>query len=248
MKKFFVNIFTYKEDEEIVKYSALSAKYVLGDDVEVNVIDDNKHPISEEKIKELNELGILYRQSTFDRKHNLNGKECVVGILEEIKKSTKGRDGVSIKLDSDTMIAHREIFDKFYDTESCMFAASHRPGSIFSGICYLIKNDILDKMIKMANDCDIHETSAPEDMTIGCLATICSMPNSIYIMPEWNPNKKEDDGLCTAWNYDCDLKYIEEYYKLFFIVTFGNWFTVKGNTKACRNKPMELFLNQILNI
>ena len=70
-----------------------------------------------------------------------------------------------------------------------MFAASHRPGSIFSGICYLIKNDILDKMIKMANDCDIHETSAPEDMTIGCLATICSMPNSIYIMPEWNPNK-----------------------------------------------------------
>lgn len=42
----------------------------------------------------------------------------------------------------------------------------------------------------MANDCDIHETSAPEDMTIGCLATICSMPNSIYIMPEWNPNKK----------------------------------------------------------
>ena len=129
-----------------------------------------------------------------------------------------------------------------------MFAASHRPGSIFSGICYLIKNDILDKMIKMANDCDIHETSAPEDMTIGCLATICSMPNSIYIMPEWNPNKKEDDGLCTAWNYDCDLKYIEEYYKLFFIVTFGNWFTVKGNTKACRNKPMELFLDQILNI
>ena len=104
MKKFFVNIFTYKEDEEIVKYSALSAKYVLGDDVEVNVIDDNKHPISEEKIKELNELGIFYRQSTFDRKHNLNGKECVVGILEEIKKSTKGRAGVSIKLDSDTII------------------------------------------------------------------------------------------------------------------------------------------------
>ena len=215
MKKFFVNIFTYKEDEEIVKYSALSAKYVLGDDVEVNVIDDDKHPISEEKIKELNELGIFYRQSTFDRKHNLNGKECVVGILEEIKKSTKGRAGVSIKLDSDTMIAHREIFDKFYDTESCMFAASHRPGSIFSGICYLIKNDILDKMIKMANDCDIHETSAPEDMTIGCLATICSMPNSIYIMPEWNPNKKEDDGLCTAWNYDCDLKYIEKYLGLY---------------------------------
>lgn len=90
MKKFFVNIFTYKEDEEIVKYSALSAKYVLGDDVEINVIDDNKHPISEEKIKELNELGILYRQSTFDRKHNLNGKECVVGILEEIKNLPKG--------------------------------------------------------------------------------------------------------------------------------------------------------------
>ena len=51
MKKFFVNIFTYKEDEEIVKYSALSAKYVLGDDVEVKVIDDDKHPIAEEKIK-----------------------------------------------------------------------------------------------------------------------------------------------------------------------------------------------------
>lgn len=37
------------------------------------------------------------------------------------------------------MIAHREIFDKFYDTESCMFAASHRPGSIFPEYAILLK-------------------------------------------------------------------------------------------------------------
>ena len=53
-------------------------------------------------------------------------------------------------------------------------------------------------------------------------------------MPEWNPNKKEDDGLCTAWNYDCDLKYIEEYYKLFFIVTFVNLISLFIFTKPVK--------------
>lgn len=242
----FVNIFTYKGDEEIVSYAARSAKLVFGDECEVNVIDDSNNPIGQKYKDILKEHNIQYRTSTFNRNHNLNGKECCVGILEEIVKSTNGdKTGISIKLDSDTLIFKRALFDAFIKDDQIAYMASNRPQGVFSGICYCIKNNILDKCLKNMKAVDIDLTIAPEDVAIGCIAVLSGFPKSNYIIPGWNDVTKT--GESCGWLYkNANRKEIfAKYYELFTICTVGNWFLTEGLKREDRNIVMEGLFSQI---
>lgn len=242
----FVNIFTYKGDEEIVTYAARSAKLVFGKDCEVNVIDDANNPISQKYKDILKEYNILYRTSTFNRKHNLNGKECCVGILEELVKSAgDDKTGISIKLDSDTLIFKRELFDDFIKDDRITYMATKRPQGLFSGICYCIKNHILDKCLKNMKAVDIDSTVAPEDVAIGCIAVLSGFPGINYIIPCWNDITKT--GISCGWLYKNENKkeIFAKYYELFTICSVGNWFLTEGLKREDRNIVMKGLFSQI---
>lgn len=243
----FVNIFTYKDDEEIVGYAASSAKLLFKDECEVNIIDDIEHPLSETSIKKLTDFGIFYRTSSFKRNCNLNGKVCCIGILEEIIKSTKGREGYSIKLDSDTLLLNRKLFDEFKNNEYIKYMAPNRPNGIFSGVCYCIKNELLDSMLNNLNLITIDENRAPEDVVIGCLATLTAMPYHCYTIPAYDDTTK--NGYSAAWNYKCENhpEIFKQYFNMFSICTVGNYFLDEKLTKKDRIEPMKGIFSILLN-
>ena len=210
------------------------------------MIDDHTAPISQGMVDKLNSdltCEFVYEQSTFNRNHNLNGRECIYGMVDEFIKHSAGRDGLLIKLDPDTMILKPQIFDEFMANNATEYMASTRPGCHFSGICYCIKTDLLEGGKKALDNLYIPLDKGPEDYIIGLAMSCASLP---YLSEMITVYGGADNVKTSAvgWNYASNNldEGSEMYYKTFEIVTYGNWFMHQGLTKLDRCKPMEIML------
>ena len=96
--------FSYNKDTELLKQALRGVKRLreknLEDTIDAYVFDDHNAPLEQELLPEW----VNYAQTTFDRCRNLNGLECVQGMLSVFADLvSKGYEWV-IKADSDTVI------------------------------------------------------------------------------------------------------------------------------------------------
>ena len=246
-----VNIFTYEGDGAVL---LPCVRCVVGSfknrDFDVYVMDDDEHPITDEQREAILKISdrVHYRRTTFNRHKNLNGKECMLGIMDCFIENAAGREGITIKLDPDTMILRPYIFDEFRIVESCKYIASTRPGCTFSGICYALDNSILHSTKRILNCTDIPDDRGPEDLMIGCCATLAGAPGCSLLYEPWS-NKECKNATSAAWDYSTEAtgEVADVFARLFDIITLGNWFIYKDTTKFSRIKPGELLADRVEN-
>lgn len=240
--------FCYKGDEDILPYSLKAAENAFNkNNLKICLVDDGNNPISNEMVDRLKntiKCEFVYEISHFERNRNLNGKECIENIVDRFIQYSNGRDGLVIKLDPDTMILKRDLFDNFmYNMSNSSYIASTRPGCHFSGICYCIKTGILKAGRKMLNNFNIPLNKGPEDYIIGLAMSAASIPQLSEMIEVWHPGEEKSQAV--GWNYSNNppaQESIDMYYNMFDIVTFGNWFMYKNLTPKDRIKPMEMLL------
>lgn len=238
------NIMTYKGDQEILEYCLRSILATFKDNpLEVYIMDDSLHPMDDRNIRWFKKLSpcIHYEQTSFERNRNLNGRAAVEGMLGKFIEHAAGRDALNLKIDPDTIICHREVFDEVYNAANADYAATTRPGCHFSGILYMFRTAPLEKALELARQFPIPEVRGPEDYIIGLAISAASLPKLSLMLSVWNDAEKK--GLSAAWVYSIPKdKYgvmIPIYYHLFQFITMGNWFLFDGLTPAARLKPAE---------
>ena len=101
MKLAFV-YFTYSHDQDMLQYSIRSINMLKSQyDIDIFIIDDANMPMS--FIPE----NVIYIKTSFNRNRNLNGKECLIGMIQEYEKIFQYCDyDWCIKIDSDVYVNH----------------------------------------------------------------------------------------------------------------------------------------------
>lgn len=242
--------FCYKGDECVLPYSLKAVANTFENDLKICLVDDGLKPISTEMVERLRSELLCefeYEISHFERNRNLNGKECIENIVDRFIKYSEGRDGLVIKLDPDTMILRRDVFDNFmYNMPNSDYIAPTRPGCHFSGICYCIKTHILKAGREMLNNFKIPTERGPEDYIIGLAMSAASIPKLSEMISVWHQGEPRAEAC--GWNFMNNpptAESVEMYYKMFDIVTYGNWFMHKneGLTLESRVLPMQMMLD-----
>ena len=131
--KIAVVYFTYGADAELLGLSMHAMEALKAhDEVEVFVFDDANAPL--EVVPE----GCTYEQTHFDRKGNLNGIECIDGMLalyESVLERT-GADWV-VKLDCDTYVNNLS-FLRGVNVEHVAQVGTNHCHDFCSGACYAL--------------------------------------------------------------------------------------------------------------
>lgn len=242
-----VNIMTYKGDQNILPYCVRSILKVFEKhDTKIYIMDDSNNPMNDEFVDEVANISssVIYERTAFERNRNLNGKVCCVNMIQKfLEHSVEG--ALNLKVDPDTLIAHKRIFDEFYHNKNTAYASCSRPGCYFSGVCYMFRTEIIERALKIIDTFPIPEKTGPEDFCIGVAMCAASLPKLATLVNAWN--YKSDEGVVCGWNYNCpnDEKHIDLYYKKFQFVSFGNWFKYKNLTLNDRIKPAKMFCEMI---
>lgn len=126
--------FTYERDAELLGLSlqAVDRLRAAGDNVSVYVFDDASAPLAEVP------AGVVYEQTSFERKGNLNGLVCVDGMLDVYERvfAETGADWL-VKQDCDTFMNDLEwLRDK--DVERVGQVGSKHVNDFCSGACYAL--------------------------------------------------------------------------------------------------------------
>lgn len=238
---------SYKGDQDILPYCVRALLSVFKDnDIKIYVMDDSNNPMADYKVNELTQISdkISYEKTTFERNRNLNGKPCCIGMVEKfIEHAEEG--SLNLKVDPDTIICHRRVFDEFYNNPNTAYGSCSRPGCYFSGVCYMFRTEILEKTLELIKEFPIPEDRGPEDFSIGVAMCAASLPKLAVLMAGWN--QKAEEGVVTGWNYLCpnDNDHISMYYKIFQFVSMGNWFMYKGLTPFDRIQPAKMLCEMV---
>ena len=101
--------FSFIRDYSLLKNSIESLKFWFPESP-IFVVDDFQNPMTKEQIFHIKFLGAQYRTSKFKRCGNLNGEECICGILDEMKLSADlCKSDISFKIDCDTFLFNDSI-------------------------------------------------------------------------------------------------------------------------------------------
>lgn len=242
-----VNVMTYKEDGDMVYWCLRSVLDVFRKvPVEIYVMDDSNNPMDAVQVERILSLDpcVKYERTTFERNRNLNGRSCVVGMMEKFVEHAAGREALNIKIDPDTILLGRRIFNEFWNIENTGYCASSRPGCYFSGVVYMWKSDAAERALEIINKGGIDhlpEDKGPEDFIIGVLLSLGALPRLSTLIRSWDNDAKK--GYSAAWPFSITEAQHDScvalYYKLYDFVTMGNWFAYreKGITKEHRIKP-----------
>lgn len=247
-----VNIMTYKGDQEILQYCLRSLlKTFEKNPLEIYIMDDSLHPMDDRNVRWVKKLSpsIHYEQTTFERNKNLNGRACIEGMLEKFIEHANGRTALNLKIDPDTIVCHKEVFDEVFNAQNSWYASTTRPGCHFSGILYMFRTEPLEQALKLARQFPIPDVRGPEDYIIGLAISAASLPRLSLMIDVWNDAAKT--GLACAWNYNITEDHYTEmipfYGKVFQFITMGNWFIHPGLTPAARLKPAEELVKWLEN-
>lgn len=127
--------FTYERDAELLGMSLQALPQLRsreGDEVSVFVFDDANAPLA--VVPE----GVVYEQTSFDRKGNLNGLECIDGMLA-LYESVFERTGAEwiVKLDCDTYLNDLDWL-RGMDAATVAQAGCRHVNDFCSGACYAV--------------------------------------------------------------------------------------------------------------
>lgn len=168
-------VFCYRGEEELLPMTMKRAKEAIPG-VRIHLFDDSLDPLREKTVQWLKDnLDCTYEQTSFDRKVNLNGKECIVGELDCMRRAMdadNNTDGYVIKIDPDTIILRFNLVQEAIDKGAKWVSHSSTKGH-FAGMFYTMHRSILEVVQRNASACEFPERCA-EDETIGSLCYIAA--------------------------------------------------------------------------
>lgn len=113
-----VVVFTHGADAcKLVQCVSCALAVFAENDMSVRIVDDYADPLPDTVAEALQSLGrVRYGRSRFRRGGNLNGRDCILAeagvFLEEATSADFREDALVVKLDSDTLLAKRLLFDE----------------------------------------------------------------------------------------------------------------------------------------
>lgn len=124
--------FTYAGDAELLELAVKAGPWLRGQGhaVDVYVMDDAAAPLA------VPPAGCRYRQTRFERCGNLNGAECVAGMVQAYEEVfERGVYEWVVKVDADTFVNDLE----WLRGVPGVFAGTVHVGDYCSGACYALK-------------------------------------------------------------------------------------------------------------
>ena len=157
----YLHYFTYRGHADLLTWTCRAtletlahSPYVLGRDISIVVVDDASNPCPEAAVSELKAMGATYRTSTFKRRGNLNGQDCIMGILSEFKRSMRRKKDIAVKLDCDTLLLGTTWLEQFVKDSSALVTGADDRGCIY-GMCYGLKAVLIDALIDLFTRCPV---------------------------------------------------------------------------------------------
>lgn len=211
-----IYIFTYAGDAQEAVACVRCARTALPGAL-VTVADDSAFPVPEEARNAFLAYGARYRRTNFPRNGNLNGPECVKGIISTLAGGVAD-DDIVVKIDSDTALLSGGWIESMsgagLDWYCCGTGARR-----FYGLCYAMSG----RVARLAADALQHENlpeNAPEDLTIGrTVINLCGVERGQFASP-WTPENRE--GRWSWWNWDSNTADPEDYARSYDVVSVGN--------------------------
>lgn len=172
--KITIVVFCYRGEEDLLPMTLDCVKRTLPT-ASIHLYDDHTDPLKPATQNIFRANGIDYNQSTFDRRINLNGKDCVVGeltcMLEAMDKDDN-TDGYVIKMDPDTLVLRPNLILDAIAKGAKWISHSSEKGH-FAGMFYVIHRSILEQVHLNAQAMILPEDCA-EDETIGAMCYIAA--------------------------------------------------------------------------
>lgn len=158
--------FTYLCDQLMLEYSIDSINRLKQFyDIDIFVVDDSNAPMTNIP------SGVIYSKSTFNRNGNLNGKDCLIGIIKEYKKIFDYHNyDWCIKIDPDVYVNHLDWLDsipsnkQFYQigVQSDLRKNKFNEPYICYGCFHGLNNNGLINLIKNMNNLQYYIDSTNE--------------------------------------------------------------------------------------
>ncbi len=150
-------IFAYRDDAECLDLCIEQLRRVDAE-ASIYVFDDATAPLPAVP------AGVHYSMTNFPRNGNLNGMECVKGMLMHMH-AIPG-DSPVVKIDSDTLLINPT------EIKEC-FKSGFKAGGVeafsafaFTGICYWLSKVAIKDLIELFNERWMPNDKYPEDVTI----------------------------------------------------------------------------------
>lgn len=211
-----IHSFTYAGDAELAEENTLCIRHAIPE-AKVVIIDDFNNPCPESIRRKLEELGVEWRVSYWNRNGNLRGSEAILGIVSEMLASSENDNDILVKIDPDTALLEGKEILSFANGTKIIWGSSSNDCPMH-GCAYAIKAHALKKAegILSLTNIPLH---APEDRSIA---------NAImYLFPDKNQHdlshpcsKKHPDSVWAGYHWGC-YPNVTSYDKFSVIVT-GN--------------------------
>ena len=214
----------------IVKFADIPHDRIL-------VADDSRNPMAETDRKRLEGLGVTVVATDFARKKNLNGLECVKGVLNTLQLAAQRFEATHVlKIDPDTMLFSRELVDRLENGAigSIGGAAGDKPNRFFYGMSYILRRDVIERLIDFVSKADIKDLidivdgseRFPEDYTISGICSAIS-PSTHVTIPFTRGR-----GFHCSWPYGKKNLSTIQTITSFSSIHFGQWHLIESDSPA----------------
>ena len=161
-------IFCYREDYKCLELCVGQIRRV-DPDCTIYLFDDGKAPLARKDIPRGRD--IIYKKTYFERNRNLNGLECIRGMLS-CMRDIPGREPI-IKIDADTLLMSlEEIRKSLFERRKLAGGYQCAVPFAWSGVCYWVTrkfiSDALDVLV--TREFPTRNQDYPEDVTVSRLA------------------------------------------------------------------------------
>ena len=208
--------FSFRGDQECLEQSVRAFRRVYGRDVPICVFDDQADPMEEDFVASLSPS--LYVLTTWERKGNLNGRECVLGILNCLAlacATTRAR--YVAKVDCDTI-----LFRPWADLESAIAFQGifWWPRALATGCFYVFRADAPEKLLswmlvrRVLDGDGVFE----EDRTISFYSAVV-FPRGVVIRHDGCGAKRRIAG---GWIYSPKTSKLSDFAEDYCIANFGD--------------------------
>lgn len=212
MKNLTVVYFSFGPDGPCLLESVKSIRRVYGPLTRICIYDEALNPVDQEIIQEIQPY--LYEKTTFNRGGNLNGKECILKMLDCMARAAIATDAQTImKIDCDTVVL-RDWMN--HNRRWAMQGVWFKPRAFISGLCYAMDATTPAALIEKTKNRDLWEGKCPEDATISMLSTIF-FPGGVCI---FDSAQDAPDRIAVGYYYASQQEWAT--YNKFKIVSFGN--------------------------
>lgn len=162
-------IYCYKEDYKCLELCVGQIRKV-DPDCRIYLFDDGKAPLAKKDIPKGGD--VFYKKTYFQRNGNLNGLECVRGMLS-CMQDIPGKDPI-IKVDADTLIMSiSEIRKSLFERRMLAGGFQCAVPFAWSGVCYWVTRRFIREALDALVTREFPERpdqTYPEDVTMSMLA------------------------------------------------------------------------------